>query len=170
MRPNGHSPLLAPGSTRSTTSPFWRFPCTWNHFSRKLRLGKNSFCHLFQTWPSSCWIQCHRFRGLMAWSLSASGEYIPSSWHTKWFGVSGVKSLGSELTYVIGLEFNRLPAPQIAVINSSSVTSAFPRMLFRACFALLIIDSKTPPKWGATGRSNCHCIGRCLLVSLVMWL
>ena len=52
---------------------------------------------------------------------------------------------------MIGLELNRLSAPQIAVINSSSVTSTFPRMLFRARFALLIIDSKTPPKWSATG-------------------
>ena len=70
---------------------------------------------------------------------------------------------------MIGLKFKRLSALQIAVINSSSVTSACPRMLVRTCFALLIIDSKTPSKWGAAGGSNCHCIGRCLLVFLVMW-
>lgn len=52
------------------------------------------------------------------------------------------------LTEVMGLEFSKRPSPQIAVHSSSSVTSAFPRMLLRAFLAALIIASNTPPKGG----------------------
>ena len=58
----------------------------------------------------------------------------------------------------------------MAVSNYSSVTSAFSRMLLMARFALLIMNSKTPPKWGASGGQTSTvlgavcCIGRCLLL------
>ena len=160
MRPRGQSPRL-------TTSPSLRLCFGWNHFFRALRLGRNSFLQRFQNCPNSCWTRCQRFHGLKTSSRSsASGANFPPTCPTrKWFGVSGERSLGSELTNVIGRECSKRSAPQIAVWSSSSKTSASPRMALIAFLALLIIASKMPPKCGVEGGLNFHSMQYCRVVS-----
>ena len=72
----------------------------------------------------------------------------------KWFGVKTRSPLGSSLTPVKGLEFNR-PSPLGQIVyNCSSLTSASLVTTKIARFANLIIGSKGPPKCGGAGPTH----------------
>ena len=97
-------------------------------------------------------------------SVGCNGCYPQTSVQTarrsvqcrKWFGVNGVLSAGLADWYVNGREFISASAPTMAVINFSSVMSAFPRMALMAFFAAFIMVSCAPLKCGASGGLNVH--------------
>ena len=57
---------------------------------------------------------------------------------------------------MIRLKSRKDSAPVNAVINSSSVTFAFPNMAIIVLFVAVIIVSNTPPKGGVYGGLNVH--------------
>ena len=96
-RPSGQSPQLVSGSI-IITSPFFWLCLGWNHLFHKLILGKNSLLHLFQNIFRSCCTRSNLFFGCKPISSSASGTSCPANWPArKWLGVSGDRSLWSEL-------------------------------------------------------------------------
>ena len=56
-----------------------------------------------------------------------------------------------------------------AVISSSSLISAFPRIALIARFADFIMDSCTPPKCGANGGLKCHLTPLCATDSWILF-
>ena len=69
-----------------------------------------------------------------------------------------MSSCGLADWYVSGQELTSASAPVSAVINSSSVMSAFPSTALSDLLADFIIDSCTPPKCGASGGVKCQTI------------
>ena len=100
-------------------------------------------------------------------STVVGANYPPICPCKKWLGVSGTSSAGSVDWYVSGLELISPSAPIMAVISSSSVMSAFPRIALMALFADLIIDSWIPPKCGAYGGLKCQTIPLFAIDSLI---
>ena len=84
IRSSGHSPLLAFGSTTSTTSSSLTFGFSWNHFPRTFKLGKKSLRRRLQNWPSNCWIIRHRVDGVLhqwlRWELFSEPSWHSWSW------------------------------------------------------------------------------------------
>ena len=79
-------------------------------------------------------------------------DYEESDLELKVFHLLGLKFNMS------GCEFSRLFAPVNIIINSSSLTSAFPAMALIAFFADFIMLSWTPPKCVAKGELKFHLI------------
>ena len=126
-------------------SPILRFFCDQYHFFFKVKLGTHSHIHLRQKCLVSYWNLLQHFLRLPLTSSSAPGVNLPPIYPCrKWFGVKGISSYGFADWYVKGLEFIKDSTPVKAVISSSSLTTALPRMAKMGLFATLIIDSKTP--------------------------
>ena len=72
----------------------------------------------------------------------------------RWFGVSGVSSLGSRLSFVIGLAFSIHCTSAMIVAKTLLHTNCSPSVLLRILRTDLIIRSHTPPIWLAVGGLN----------------
>ena len=153
------------------TSFSFIYSCCFCYLFLDIILGKHSFIHLFQTSRTISWILCYIFFG---WHSPLSTESCANSLSIlpcrKWFGIIRTSSSGFAVWYVSGLELMGNSAPVTAIISSSSVILGFPKTALIAVLAGLIIDSCTPPKWGARGGLKYHLMPLWLLDSFIFVL
>lgn len=142
-------------STKSIKSSTSKFLYGWVHFCLCCSSGRYFFTHRFQNWSARYWTCRHRLRQYVS-----SFPKIPGGsgglllMRRRWFGVSGLSSLGSILSCVSGRELRMASTSVMFVANASSVRACWPRRLLRIFWTDRIILSQTPPIWLAPGGSN----------------
>ena len=152
MRLASHCYRTIPGSITTTTSPTCKLSLRKYLLCLDPICGKNSFIHRLHPCLVKPWTLLQHFRRLNGSVSTLSGTKSPPICPIrKWFGVKTRSPLGSSLTPVKGLEFNRPSPPGQIVYNCSSLTSASLVTTKIARFANLIIGSKGLPKCGGAG-------------------
>ena len=144
-QPMRHCPLGNGSSTRSTRFPTSAFQRDLCHFCLSFKAGTYSFSHLFQKWSAKICVCRHFFLtrissftkdpGCKVWTVRCSN---------RWLGVKCSQSFGSSEAGEGGLEFKIDSTLVRTVVNTSSSTRPFPRIIFRVVRVLRISLSQTP--------------------------
>ena len=170
MRPKGHCARGVFSYITNTRSPISRFLRESSHFWRSWRLGRYSVSHRRQNKSAKYWTWRQRFLYTSCFTKTPGGSWGPERRSSRWFGVSGLGSLGSSESFVMGRLFTMLSTVHMRVHKASSSRACcftIPRNTSRM---VLIWRSQTPPIWDAAGGLKSHSTSFCCRkVCILAW-
>ena len=146
--PNGQMPLgVWSFNTQIMSSTLRGRLLLFDHFDRRLSVGRYSFTKRRHIWFISCCVFFHVFKLAGCWSPNCpGGKLLKGRWIRKWFGVKGSSLSGCSATLVSGLELSIDSVSTIIVRKVSKESLLDPRMKRSVLLALWIKRYQTPPK------------------------
>ena len=159
---SGHRFLGVFSSAIKTRSPTAKFHSKSSHFTRFCSSGRYSLFHLHQNLSAMCCAWRHLRRYISRSLNLPGGNTGPPFSKFKWFGVNGLTSSGSSLSFVSGRPLIMFSISQKTVSSISSFNrGSFSSTAFITRFIDPTILSQEPPICGDDGGMNFHSIFRC---------